>query len=52
MKKLFYTVPGIKEFFHLTIKNLSNTNLIAFSVTSMGPSVIGYFLKYLDIYCF
>ena len=46
------TVPGMKEFFYLTINNLSNTNLIAFSVISMGPSVIGYFLEYLDVSCF
>ena len=46
------TVPGMEEFFHLTINNLSNTNLIAFSVISMGPSVIDYFLKYLDFSCF
>ena len=46
------TVPGMEEFFHLTINNLSNTNLIAFSVISMGPSVIGHFLEYLDVSCF
>ena len=46
------TVPGMEEFLHLTIDNLSNTNLIAFSVISMGPSVIGHFLEYLDIHCF
>ena len=45
-------VPGMEEFFHLTINNLSNTNLIAFSVISMGPSVIGHFLEYLDVSCF
>ena len=45
-------VPGMEEFFHLTINNLSNTNLIAFSVISMGPRVIGHFLEYLDIHCF
>ena len=39
------TVPGMEEFFHLTINSLSNTNLIAFSVISMGSSVIGYFLS-------
>ena len=42
----------MEEFFHLTISNLSNTNLIAFSVISMGPRVIGHFLEYLDIHCF
>ena len=42
----------MEEFFHLTINNLSNTNLIAFSVISMGPRVIGHFLEYLDIHCF
>ena len=46
------TVPSMEEFFHLTINSLSNTNLIAFSVISMGPSVIGHFLEYLDIHCF
>ena len=45
-------VPGMEEFFHLIINNLSNTNLIAFSVISMGSSVIGHFLEYLDIHCF
>ena len=33
------TVPGMEEVFHLTMNNLSNTNLIAFSVISMEPSV-------------
>ena len=42
-------VPGMEEFFHLTINNLSNTNLIAFSVISRGPSAIGHFLEYLDV---
>ena len=42
----------MEEFFHLTINNLSNTNLIAFSVISMGPRVISHFLEYLDIHCF
>ena len=46
------TVPGMEEFFHLTINNLSNTNLIAFSVINLGPSVIGHFLEYLDVSCF
>ena len=46
------TVPGMEEFFHLTINNLSNTNLIAFSVISMGPSIMGHFLEYLDVSCF
>lgn len=46
------TVPGMEEFFHLTIDNLSNTNLIAFRVISIGPRVIGHFLQYLDIHCF
>ena len=46
------TVPGMEEFFHLTINNLANTNLIAFSVISMGPRVIGHFLEYIDIHCF
>ena len=46
------TVPGMEEFFHLTINNLSNTNLIAFSVINVGPSVIGHFLEYLDVSCF
>ena len=45
-------VPGMEELFYLTINNLSNTNLIAFSVISMGPRVIGHFLEYLDIHCF
>ena len=40
------TVPGMEEVFHLTMNNLSNTNWIAFSVISMGPSVIGHFLGY------
>ena len=40
------------EVFNLTINNLSNTNLIAFSVISMGPRVIGHFLEYLAIHCF
>ena len=40
------TVPGMEEVFHLTMNNLSNTNLIAFSVISMGPRVIGHFLQY------
>ena len=42
----------MEEFFHLTINNLSNTNLIAFSVISMGPRFIGHFLEYLDIHWF
>ena len=42
----------MEEFFHLTINNLSNSNLIAFSVISMGPRAIGHFLEYLDIHCF
>ena len=46
------TVPGMEEFFHLTINNLSNTNLIAFSVIGMGPSIMGHFLEYLDVSCF
>ena len=46
------TGPGMEEFFHLTINNLSNTNLIAFSVISMGPSIMGHFLEYLDVSCF
>ena len=46
------TVPGMEEFLHLTIDNLSNTNLIAFSVINAGPSIIGHFLEYLDVSCF
>ena len=42
----------MEELFYLTINNLANTNLIAFSVISMGPRVIGHFLQYLDIHCF
>ena len=46
------TVPGMEELFHLTINNLSNTNLIVFNIISMEPSVIDYFLEYLDVSCF
>ena len=46
------TVPGMEEFFHLTINSLSNTNLIAFSVINVGPSIIRHFLEYLDVSCF
>ena len=46
------TVPGMEEFFHLTINNLSNTNLIAFSVLNVEPSIIGHFLEYLNVSCF
>ena len=45
-------VPGMEEFFHLTINNLSNTNLIAFSVIGMKPMPIDYFLEYLGFSCF
>ena len=45
-------VPGMEEFFYLTINNLSNTNLIAFSVINGGSSVIGHFLEYIDFSCF
>ena len=40
------------EVFNLTINNLSNTNLIAFSVISMKPMSIDYFLEYLGFSCF
>ena len=46
------TVLGMEEFFHLTINNLSNANLIAFSVLNVEPSIIGHFLEYLNFSCF
>ena len=45
------TVPGMEEFFHLTINSLSNTNLIASSVINVA-SIIRHFLEYLDVSCF
>ena len=47
------TSPDMGEFFfNLTINNLSNTNLIAFSVIGMKPMPIDYFLEYLGFSCF
>ena len=46
------TQPGMAEVFNLTINNLSNTNLIAFSVIGMKPMPIDYFLEYLGFSCF